>query len=117
MPSLEVLVLYNEPALRRDDPDWASEAGVLEAVAAISAGLSAAGHAARALALTSSLRPLLDMLEQNPRPDVVFNLCEEIAGSSVAEPLVPGVLELHDVPYTGSGPECLALVRNKARTK
>jgi D-alanine-D-alanine ligase len=117
MPSLEVLVLYNQPLLASDHPDWTSEAGVLESVEAVSAALERHGHRARRLALGLTLDELLAALAGDSRPDVVFNLCEGFAGAAAGEPFVAGFLELMQTPYTGSPPDCLALVRQKARTK
>lgn len=114
---MHVLVLYNRPLLQSDDPDSASEAGVLESVEAASAVLTAAGHTVRRLGLADAISELWQGAEQSPRPDVILNLCEGFAGSAAAEPYVAGALELIGIPYTGSGPECLSLVRNKPRTK
>jgi D-alanine-D-alanine ligase len=41
------------------------------------------------------------------RPDCAFNLCESIANDGRLESAVPLVLELMDVPFTGSPPEAL----------
>jgi len=112
-----VLILYNHPLLQSDDPDSASEAGVLESVEAASAALSSAGHTVRRLGLAEAISDLWQAVEQSPLPDVILNLCEGFSGSAAAEPYVAGALELIGIPYTGSGPDCLSLVRNKVRTK
>jgi D-alanine-D-alanine ligase len=113
---MHVLVLYNQPLLQPDNPDSASEAGVLESVDAASSALSAAGHSVRRLGLASDIRDLWQAVGHS-RPDAIVNFCEGFGGAPAAEPYVAGALELIGIPYTGSGPECLALVRNKARTK
>src|SRR5581483_10729466 len=48
---------------------------------------------------------------------VVVNLCEGLGGTGAGEASVAGLVELCGLPLTGSPPECLALVRDKARTK
>jgi D-alanine-D-alanine ligase len=48
---------------------------------------------------------------------VIVNLCEGFGGHTAGEAHLAGLLELLGVPYTGSPPECLALVHDKARTK
>jgi D-alanine-D-alanine ligase len=116
MRSLDVLVLYNEPALPPDDPDYASEAGVLDSVAAVDEALAAAGHRARHLAVRS-LPELLDNLKGLSPPDVVFNLFEGFEGVGRGEAVVAGLIELLGYPLTGSGGKCLDLVRDKAQTK
>ncbi len=115
-PSLDVLVLYNEPALSPDDPDYASEAGVLESVAAVNEALAEREHRARHLPVRS-LPGLLEDLKSCPKPDAVFNLFEGFAGVGRGEAVVAGLIELLGYPITGSGGKCLDLVRDKARTK
>lgn len=115
---MNVVILYNPPTLSSDDPDRASEAGVLESVEAVGRSLGATGHRASTLAAdASNSRWMHELQVAAARDDVVFNLCEAYGGRSAAEPYVAGVLELLGLAYTGSGPECLALARDKARTK
>ena len=80
MKRLEVLVLYNEPALSADDPDWAAEAGVLDSVEAVSAALLARGHRVRTLALAGTAVDVLESLPRADQRDVVFNLFEGLGG-------------------------------------
>ena len=70
MPPLDVLILYNEPALSPDDPDWAQEAGVLESVNAVSGALAAVGHAVRwhGVARVEDLQVVVDRLFRGPAP-------------------------------------------------
>lgn len=49
--------------------------------------------------------------------DIAFNVCERFNGSSFQEPNVAAMLELLNIPYTGSGPLPLALCINKPRVK
>lgn len=49
--------------------------------------------------------------------DIAFNVCERFNGKSVYEPHVAAVLDLLNVPYTGSGPWALSLCMNKVRVK
>jgi len=49
--------------------------------------------------------------------DIAFNVCERFNGSSFFEPHVAAMLELLQIPYTGSGPLTLAMCMNKARVK
>lgn len=48
--------------------------------------------------------------------DVIFNIAEGIRGRN-RESQVPSVLELLDIPYTGSDPSCLCLTLDKALAK
>ena len=63
-----------------------------------------------------------DLLRLKPKIDYVFNLCDEGYNNIATQELhVPALLEILDMPYTGSGPQCLAncydksLVRGIAR--
>lgn len=114
---MRVLVLFNAPLLAESHADRASEAGVMESVAAISQALSRGGHEVARLGLKRSIEPLLELLRDSRRPQVIVNLCEGFAGQSAAEAYLAGLLELVGIPYTGSPPEALALVRQKALTK
>jgi len=49
------------------------------------------------------------------KPDIVFNIAEGIYGES-RESHIPAILEMLQIPYTGSGPLTLAISLNKALT-
>jgi D-alanine-D-alanine ligase len=117
MKSLDVLVVYNEPALPADHPDWASEAGVLESVAAVTEALVARGHRVSRFGIGPTLSEFLDTLPRIDRGDVAFNLFEGFAGGGRGEAEIAGLLELAGWRVTGSPAETLALTRDKARTK
>jgi D-alanine-D-alanine ligase len=51
------------------------------------------------------------------RPDVVFNLVESLAGQDSLAHLVPALLDVLGVPYTGASTEALFLTNNKLLTK
>lgn len=113
---MNVAILYNEPSLPSDHPEYAQEAGVLEAVEAVEAALAAAGHPTTRLPIGSQSLAIADALRQVDA-DVIVNLCEGLGGVGGGESQVTGLLELTGIPFTGSDSECLALVLHKARTK
>ena len=49
--------------------------------------------------------------------DIVFNISEGRGNHRSREAQVPSVLEMLDIPYTGSDPECLAVSLDKPLTK
>lgn len=51
------------------------------------------------------------------KPDLVFNLCESLAGDSRHEPTFVGLLDLFGIPYTGADLVGLASCLHKRRTK
>jgi D-alanine-D-alanine ligase len=50
-------------------------------------------------------------------PDLVFNLCESMAGDPRNEPTFVGLLDLFSIPYTGADLLALASCLHKRRTK
>ncbi len=113
---MHVAILYNEPVLPTDHPDYLSEAGVLDSVVAFERVLLAASHQVDRLGIGRSLTTLLAQL-QNSRIDVVVNLCEGFAGRSSGQIHITGILELLGLPYTGAPPNCISLTHDKAQTK
>src|SRR5262245_6728173 len=117
MPSPpSVLVLYNEPVLPRDHPDAESEYDVLETLADVVKVLTAAGFAVRTLGINYDPQPLLDEVKRH-RPDAVFNLFEGIPTRPGTEVSAAALLEWLGLPYTGCPSACLALGRDKVRSK
>ncbi|HXY74286.1 MAG TPA: ATP-grasp domain-containing protein [Dehalococcoidales bacterium] len=49
--------------------------------------------------------------------DIIFNIAEGRGNHRSREAQVPSVLEMLDIPYTGSDPECLAVSLDKPLTK
>ena len=113
---MNVSVLYNQPTLPPDHPDYGQEAGVLEAVEGVERALASAGHASARLAVAGEPLAIADAL-RHARADVIVNLCEGLGGVGGGESQVTGLLELSGMAFTGSGSECLSLVLHKARTK
>ena len=114
---MRILILYNSPLLDPDHRDYAQEAGVLESVDAVEAALAPRGHAIERLGLATDFEPLVKLARGQSRPDVVVNFCEGFAGRPELEPQAAGLLDLLELPYTGSPVEALALARDKSRTK
>jgi D-alanine-D-alanine ligase len=54
---------------------------------------------------------------QDVDTDLVFNLTEQVAGDRRKDAYVAALLERLRLPYTGAGPDGLALCRDKARSK
>lgn len=50
------------------------------------------------------------------KPDIVFNIAEGFRGAS-REAQIPAILEMLNIPYTGSDPLTLSICLDKARTK
>lgn len=78
--------------------------------------LSESGFIVNKFSVTNDIEKLLSDIKIFS-PDCIFNLCEEVGGDSRGEVYTAGLLELLNIPYTGTGPFGLALALDKARTK
>jgi D-alanine-D-alanine ligase len=56
-----------------------------------------------------------DLQKLKPKIDFVLNLCDEGYGNDARKELhVPALLEMMDIPYSGSNPQCLAYCYDKS---
>jgi D-alanine-D-alanine ligase len=114
-PRSSILVLYN---IDYDAGDAAADVASVEASAqAIVSALTEAGFAAQRIGLDG--RDVFGVLDRvrAEKPDLVFNLCESMAGDPRNEPTFAGLLDLFEVPYTGSDLLGLASCLHKQRAK
>jgi len=81
-------------------------------VQAVREAIAAAGHEVIDLEATSELPNVLAAMPV----DVVFNMAEGIKGRN-REAVVPALLELLDIPYSGSDPAALSIALDKALAK
>jgi D-alanine-D-alanine ligase len=89
--------------------DWAAEAHVIGA-------LKQLGHEVRTIGVWDEPGMIIDEIKKYP-PDIVFNLTEHFNEVSAYDRNVAGLLEMMDVPYTGSSPTGLTLCKNKGMAK
>jgi D-alanine-D-alanine ligase len=81
-------------------------------IQAVREAIVAAGHEVIDLEATADLPSLIE----TTRPDLVFNMAEGIKGRN-RESQVPALLELLDIPYSGSDPAALNIALDKALAK
>src|SRR6184192_2823585 len=81
-------------------------------IQAVREAIAAAGHEVIDLEATSDLPSLIETM----KPDLVFNMAEGIKGRT-RESQVPVLLELLDIPYSGSDPAALNIALDKALAK
>ncbi len=84
-----------------------------ETVAGIAGALEARGHSL--VRLGGGRAFLKSILEE--KVDFVFNIAEGRGTWRSREAQVPAVLEMLDIPYSGSDPQCLAVCLDKPLTK
>src|ERR1700712_3222744 len=107
-----ILVLHNrdfEAAQVNDDLDVLSRADVENSARDVARALCARGPFVEVQSIDSGdIGDLLRQLKQDP-PDLVFNLIESLDADSRNEVLLPTLLEMLGIPYTGSSPVTLAV--------
>jgi D-alanine-D-alanine ligase len=110
-----IAVLYNT--------DYDAEASATDVISvegsarAIAVALAESGHRADLVGLHGlEVFAVLDRLRAD-RPELVFNLCESMAGDPRNEPTFVGLLDLFGIPYTGADQLALASCLHKRRTK
>ena len=83
----------------------------------VASALKEGGHKVSILGIHDDLKSMITGLTRR-QPDLVFNLVETFAKRPfLGDVGVAGVLELLEIPYTGSGPGALYLVADKALSK
>ncbi len=116
---MKITVLYNrdfDHQAPQDDPGFAARAEVEGVAEAVAAALSAHGADANLLPVFGHAFRFVARLAEDP-PDLVFNLCESLAGDARGELAVPAILDTLGVPYTGSPAVAIALALHKHKAK
>ncbi|MEX0641931.1 MAG: D-alanine--D-alanine ligase, partial [Pirellulales bacterium] len=86
------------------------QAGTIDA---IDGALCELGHATVRI---GHARNLVDRLARGDRWDLVFNICEGLAGCG-REAQVPAILDVYEIPYTFADPATMCVCLDKALTK
>lgn len=113
-----VLCIYNTDY----DAELIAESGadvsaVQEAARAVCAAIAESGFSAELVGVHGSdVGELIARLQADP-PDLVFNLCESMSGDVRNEVVLPALLDMLGIPYTGPGPLAILLCLHKDRTK
>ncbi len=84
-----------------------------ETIDAIASALQSQGHSV--VKLGGGREFIINILNHNV--DFVFNISEGLGNYRSREAQVPSVLEMLDIPYSGSDPQCLAICLDKPLTK
>jgi len=114
---MQISILYNHDHDALDfDPGRAAREDVVRMAAALGGALTSKSHQVELVAV--GRRPFHDLEHtlQYP-PDVAINLCESIWGDARGESVVPMLLELAGIPYTGSTALSLLLALHKPKAK
>ncbi len=93
-----------------------SEVGVLEEREHVEQALKDSGYKTSLFNMNGDVKRLIAFIEEQ-KPDIIFNLCEQLGDESTHEMHVAGIYEIMDVPYTGASAFALGSCLNKVRTK
>ncbi len=119
MGHYDCIVLYNAAQISKKDgsEEQIYPANIIrEDVGAIEESLRTRGFRPYVMAIDSFSKELVQTILKTS-PKFVFNLCEELDGNGELEMCMAGLLELMDVPYTGSKPLALGIALNKFHVK
>ncbi|MEZ4359155.1 MAG: ATP-grasp domain-containing protein [Kofleriaceae bacterium] len=117
-----ITILYNtdydaELTTGSDGSVIASVSAVQASAQAIAAALEESGFTTELIGHHGLEVDELIVRLRRDRPELVFNLCESMAGDSRNEPTMTGLLDLYKIPYTGNGTLALGSCLHKVRTK
>jgi len=114
---MRIAILHNhDHALLEEDPGREAREDVLRVASAMRTALTKPKNVVSLIPVGQDLLGLHEAISGD-RPDVVVNLCESLAADARGEMLVPGMLELLRVPYTGNSALSLALALHKNKAK
>lgn len=111
-----VLILYSFPFFPDGSPDLLGVNSVKGRLSAVAEALRSRGYEVSSLEVQANLPNLIKEI-LSFQPDVIFNLCEEFAGKTSLEMNVAAILELLNIPFTGSSAFVLGLTQDKGKTK
>ena len=113
-----VLVLYNtdyDDELIAASP--ADVSAVKEAAVAVCGAVAACGYQAELIGVAGHDVGEVFERVRSYRPDLVFNLVESLAGDTRNEVVIPALMDLLGVAYTGPGPFTIGMCLHKDRSK
>jgi D-alanine-D-alanine ligase len=112
-----IVVIYNRDFEGAEaDPENRAREDVRDIADDVLRILNASGFEATGLGITGDVTGAMATLVGS-KPDAVFNLCESIRGDNRFESLMPLLMDLANIPYTGSCSFALSLALRKEKVK
>lgn len=113
---LNITVLLDEAEIPADDPDFLTTTEKQTTEFHVIDALRALGHNVSILPAVQSVEKMfVNLNEQNP--DIVFNLTEHLHGDRTFDKNIAALLEMAQIPFTGTGSTGLLLSRDKSLCK
>lgn len=113
--TMRIGVIHNQP-IPEGEPNWESSVDVMVQVEAITAALTELGHKPVTIPFTRDLVSFIKCLQQE-KPAFVFNLCESVDEDPHLIGHPAAVLELLNLPFTGSSSVALTVSTDKLLVK
>jgi D-alanine-D-alanine ligase len=112
-----IVVIYNRDFEGAEaDPENKAREDVKDVAKDVLRILSAGGFESGELGVTNDIPAAISALVEM-KPDAVFNLCESIHGDNRFESLMPLLMDLANIAYTGTCPFGLSLALRKEKVK
>jgi len=113
---LNITVLVDTTTIPANDPHFDSTPESPTTEYHVIAALHTLRHNISVLGAVKNVGTIISSLKEQ-KPDIVFNLTEQFAGDRQFDKNITALLELADVPFTGTGPTGLMLCRDKRLCK
>ena len=113
---LKITLLMDEAWVPQDDPQFAGDSREPLTERHVTVTLRELGHEVTVLGVGHNVPDIVRSLTDSP-PDLVFNLVEQFREDRRLDKNVAGLLEMMNVPFTGSGSDGLMLCRDKGLCK
>ena len=115
---IKITILYDRSPDQSDEKELelAMSGGGEDSHHRLCEHLSKLGHEVRLHGVYDDVKGLIAELEAHP-PEIAFNTCESFRQDSAMEFLIPALLDMLGVKYTGSGSDALILAQNKGLAK
>ena len=117
---MNIAFLYNikllSPSLTNEKAQIYAEFDAPSTIEGIKEAIESNGHRVHMIEANEEAYSKLKKLKNCRQVDLVFNIAEGFYGEA-REAQIPAILEMLQIPYTGSGPQTLSITLDKARTK
>lgn len=109
---LKITVLADKWTIPGNDPDFMQTPKEPTTEYHVIQTLRELGHNISILGVEDDITVVITALGEQ-KPDIIFNLTEQLGGDRSMDMNIAAVLEMLDIPFTGSGPTGLMLSRDK----
>jgi D-alanine-D-alanine ligase len=113
---LRITAVVEEVNIPREDPKFEVRPKEPSMEHDVIRALRQLGHEVTVLGVFNQIEPIVEGIEKNP-PDLVFNLAEQFANDRRHDKNLAGLLEMMEIPFTGTGSAGLLFCRDKALCK